>query len=133
MISLPNLKNLKILSLGRNFLKKIEKLEDNSGTLEELWLSYNQIDKLDGLNTLKKLRILYLSNNLIKNFDELTKLRECSSLEDLLLRGNPCYEGLTKEQTRIEVIRRLPKIKKIDGMLVTDTEREAAQAAGEIN
>jgi dynein axonemal light chain 1 len=100
---LPGLKQLKILSLGRNQIKKVEKLEDNASTLEELWLSYNQIDKLDGLTGMKRLRVLYLSNNTIKNFDELLKLRELPALEDILLVGNPCYDGLTKEQRRIEV------------------------------
>ena len=126
---LPGLKALKILSLGRNLIKKIEKLEDNASTLEELWLSYNQIDKLEGLAGMKRLRVLYLSNNAIKSFDELIKLRELPALEDILLLGNPCYEGLTKEQRRVEVVKRLPKIKKLDGTLVTDTEREAAVAA----
>lgn len=123
---LPGLKNLKILSLGRNVLKRIDNLSDNSNTLEELWLSYNQIDKLEGLTGMRKLRVLYLSNNAIKNFDELLKLRELPSLEELLLIGNPCYEGLTKEQRRIEVLKRVPKIKKLDGVVVADTEREAA-------
>jgi len=71
---LPGLKNLRILSLGRNNIKKIEKLEDLAGTLEELWLSYNKIEKLDGLTGMNKLRVLFLSNNKIKNFDELVKL-----------------------------------------------------------
>jgi hypothetical protein len=38
--------NLRILSLGRNLLKKIENVEVVADTLEELWLSYNQIEKL---------------------------------------------------------------------------------------
>ncbi len=38
MINLPGMTELKILSLGRNNLKKIEKLEDVAGTLEQLWL-----------------------------------------------------------------------------------------------
>jgi dynein light chain 1 len=129
IIPLPTLKSLKILSLGRNQLKKIEKLEDNAATLEELWLSYNQIDKLDGLTGMKKLRVLYLSNNMIKGFDELMKLRELPALEDLLLIGNPFYEGLTKEQRRVEVLKRVPKIKKLDGVVVSDTERDAAMGA----
>ena len=127
---LPGLKNLKILSLGRNLLKRIDNLSDNANTLEELWLSYNQIDKLEGLTGMRKLRVLYLSNNAIKNFDELIKLRELPALEDLLLLGNPCYEGLTKEQRRIEVLKRVPKIKKLDGTVVSDTEREAALGIG---
>ena len=49
MIALPKLKSLRILSLGRNNIKRIMALEDVGPTLEELWLSYNQIEKLDGL------------------------------------------------------------------------------------
>jgi dynein light chain 1 len=42
------MESLQILSLGRNLIKKIEGLEPVADTLEELWLSYNQIDKLVG-------------------------------------------------------------------------------------
>ena len=38
-----------VLSLGRNLIKKIEGLDGVSDTLEELWISYNLIDKLAGL------------------------------------------------------------------------------------
>lgn len=44
--SLSGLENLRILSLGRNLLKKIENVEPVAETLQELWLSYNQIEKL---------------------------------------------------------------------------------------
>lgn len=37
-------------------------------TLEELWISYNLIEKLKGLHVMKKLRILYMSNNLVKDW-----------------------------------------------------------------
>ncbi len=71
---LAGLKNLKILSLARNQISKIQKLDDVSGTLEELWISYNMIEKLDGLKNLKKLKKLYIGNNRIKRFDELNAL-----------------------------------------------------------
>lgn len=56
--SLSGMDNLHILSLGRNLLKKIENVEVVADTLEELWLSYNQIEKLvscpaDCVRTLK--------------------------------------------------------------------------------
>ena len=35
------LKNLRILSIGRNNIKRVAGLEDVSQTLEELWISYN--------------------------------------------------------------------------------------------
>ena len=38
-----------MLSLGRNLIKKIENLDGVVDTLEELWMSYNQLEKLVGL------------------------------------------------------------------------------------
>eukprot|EP00976_Prorocentrum_cordatum_P064012 1177313-Prorocentrum_minimum.AAC.5 len=55
--------HLTILSLGRNLIKKIENLDGVADTLEELWISYNLIDKLTNIEKLTKLRILYISNN----------------------------------------------------------------------
>ena len=74
MIPLPKLKSLRILSLGRNNIKRIMALEDVGATLEELWISYNQIEKLDGLQPCVKLSVLYMSNNKIKTFDEISKI-----------------------------------------------------------
>lgn len=44
--SLSGMDNLKILSLGRNQIKKIENLDGVADTLEELWMSYNVLEKL---------------------------------------------------------------------------------------
>lgn len=38
--------NLKILALGRNQIKKIENLDSVADTLEELWISYNILERL---------------------------------------------------------------------------------------
>jgi dynein light chain 1 len=74
MITLPKLKSLRILSLGRNNIKRIMALEEIGLTLEELWLSYNQIEKLDGLGPCIKLTNLFMSNNRIKSWEEVAKL-----------------------------------------------------------
>jgi hypothetical protein len=68
---------LTVLSLGRNNIKKIENLEPVADTLEELWLSYNQIERVNGIECCKKLQVVYLSNNKIKaweGFDKLVRL-----------------------------------------------------------
>jgi dynein axonemal light chain 1 len=70
-----------------------------------------------------------MSNNRIKNFDELSKLSVLPHLEDLLLVGNPIYENLSTEESRKEVISRLPNLKKLDGDVVTEAERAAATGA----
>ena len=73
--SQTNLKaKLKILSLGRNQIKKIENLDGVSDTLEQLWLSYNNIEKLSGIEKLKKLKVLYISNNKVDKWPEFEKL-----------------------------------------------------------
>ena len=66
--------NLKILSLGRNNIKSLTGLEAVGDTLEELWISYNSIEKLKGINVLKKLKVLYMSNNSVKDMNEFVKL-----------------------------------------------------------
>lgn len=126
IISLGGLTKLKILSLGRNLIKKIEKLEDIAGSLEELWISYNQISTLDGLSACSNLTTLYISNNLIKQWSELDKLACLPNLRDVLFVGNPIYDEMPREQARIEVLKRLPQVAKIDGDMVKPTERELA-------
>ena len=43
-------------------------------TLKQLWISYNEIEKLDSLKNLANLEILYIGNNLIAKIDELNYL-----------------------------------------------------------
>merc|ERR1719183_2669772 len=92
LIPLAGMKKLRILSLGRNQIKKIEKLDDLADTLEELWISYNLISSLDGLAQLSKLQVLYISNNGLKSYDELEKLSGLAELRDVLFIGNPMCE-----------------------------------------
>ena len=128
------LPNLKILSLARNKVKKIDGLQAVAGSLEQLWLSYNEIRDVDGVLCCPKLRVLYLSNNNIKDWGEIEKLRSISSLEDILLVGNPIYSDdsiADPQAARIRVIQCIPHIQKIDGVVVTPVEVEAAAAAAQ--
>jgi hypothetical protein len=84
MVPLTGMAKLRVLSLGRNLIKKIEGLavrgdgcrpldartlpprtplpcgcawlQDVAGTLEQLWLSYNQIASLDGIQASRRTR-----------------------------------------------------------------------------
>ena len=128
-VAFTGLKNLKILSLGRNVIKKIEKLDDLGDTLQELWISYNQISALEGLHSMNNLTTLYMSNNNLKSFAELEKIAGLPNLKDVLFVGNPMYEGLSPQEARIEVLRKLPKLAKIDGAMVLQRDRDDAAAA----
>jgi hypothetical protein len=47
-----------------------------NGTLEELWISYNSIEKFDGILTMKKLRVNLSKRKLGKIFFYLGSLYE---------------------------------------------------------
>ena len=55
MINLPNLRNLEILSLGRNMIKKISGLEEVGNSLKELWISYKLYRKIRWVTAMLKI------------------------------------------------------------------------------
>ncbi|KAI8922720.1 hypothetical protein BC831DRAFT_404630 [Entophlyctis helioformis] len=114
--NLHGLSYLRVLSLGRNYIKKIEGLEAVADTLEELWISYNLIEKLNGVECCKKLKILYASNNKIKAWDGIATAQTLPVLEDLLLFGNPLEEKATADGNWVqEMSKRFPVLRKLDG------------------
>lgn len=123
---LKELKKLKVLSLGRNSIRKIEQLDIPQ--LEQLWLSYNKIDKLTGLDKLKSLRVLYMSNNLISSWTEIDRLaNQCPDLVDVLFINNPiCNSAPSNQEYRYMMLQRLPKLVKLDGVPVDPEEKEEA-------
>ncbi|KYO00816.1 dynein light chain 1 [Plasmodium gaboni] len=126
LIPMSGLKNIEILSLGRNCIKKIQYLEDISGTLKQLWLSYNYIDKLDNLQSLKKLQVLYIFHNKIKSIEEIDKLNTLPELVELGLKGNPIYEGKTNEYMKLLILKKLPQLKIVDNETITEKQRNDA-------
>lgn len=84
---LSALRHLKILSLGRNYIKAFTGLESLADTLEELWISYNFIEKMKGVLGMRKLKVLHMSNNNVKEWAEVNKLVEMESLKDFLFVG----------------------------------------------
>ena len=129
MVPFNNLPKLKILSLGRNKISRIDGLSSIAASLEQLWMSYNNVGTLDGVLCCQKLEVLYMSNNKIRGWAEVEKLRGLPNLKDLLLKGNPIYEDFdSEEEQRIAVLKCVPQVTKIDGKLVTPIEREQASA-----
>ncbi|XP_056282007.1 dynein axonemal light chain 1 [Pseudoliparis swirei] len=125
--NLNGLKNLRILSLGRNNIKSLNGLEAVGETLEELWISYNLIEKLKGVQSMKKLRVFYMSNNLVKDWVEFVRLADLPCLADLVFVGNPLEEKHSAEGTWMdEASKRLPNLRKLDGNPIIKQEEEEA-------
>ena len=103
-----------ILALSRNNIKNLNGLDAVGDTLEQLWISNNNIEKLKGVHVLKKLKVLFMANNTVKvrpfkdqnspnfrkiqiltslsNFQdwgEFNKLADLQQLVDLSFVGNP--------------------------------------------
>lgn len=102
-------------------------MDEVGATLKELWLSYNQIEKLEGLQSCVKLTNLYIGHNKIKNLDEVAKLSQLPSLRDLLVANNPFYGDKSREDMKPSIIKRLPDLKILDGQVVSEAVKEMAQ------
>merc|ERR1712166_490361 len=91
MVNLAALENLEILSMGRNNIRKIENLDGVGDHLEQLWISYNGITSLNGLENCKRLKVLYVGNNKINDLKEIAKLAQLPALEEVVLYGIPVH------------------------------------------
>ena len=98
-------------------------------SLKELWISYNEIEKLDGLKSLVRLEKLYIGNNLIAKIDELNNLTGLTELKDVVFKGNPfalvnptLYDSKPSDKDPSEIYpeiqKRLPYVEIIDGNTV---------------
>ncbi len=126
MVPITGLKKLEVLSLGRNQIKKIYGLEEIGGNLKELWISYNQIEKLDGLAPhCTALQVLYIAHNKVKDWNELEKIKELPALTNCVFLGNDMYEKFpTKEEGRMQVLKRIQKLSMVDNVMVTESDKQ---------
>jgi dynein light chain 1 len=131
MVPFNGMKNLEVLSLSRNQIRKITGLDEVGATLKQLWLSYNIIDSLSGLSNCTALEVLYLAHNRIKDWGEVDKLADLKKLQSLVLLGNDIYDKLGSEaEARIMVVKKLsPTLDLLDGRS-TNEERKGLGEEG---
>ena len=77
---------------------------------------------------LQKLTTLYVSNNRIKNWEEVAKCSQLADLTTVLFIGNPIYTLPTKQENWPMVVRKIPNIQTVDGAMVTAALRAEAEA-----
>ena len=157
--------NLVILSLGRNSIKRLDGIQAAGSTLEQcvcvcmcvshvsyinifptihptskrrLWISYNAIDSLKGIENMHRLNVLYASNNMISSWEEIDRLAHLEQLRDVLFIGNPLHARYHQGGTKgggngaaspdgpaiyvKEMRKRLKHLKKLDGKLLDSTQ-----------
>jgi len=117
--------NLKTLVLSFNEIHKIEGL-DSLTNLELLELGFNFIKRIEGLQNLTALKNLELNNNLIYRMEDVNVFRKSNpALTELNLSNNAISE---MKSYRILVLHRLETVTTLDGKAISDEERRAAAA-----
>ena len=77
---------------------------------------------------LQKLTTLFISNNKIKNWEEVAKCSQLADLANVLFLGNPIYTLPGKGENSPMVVRKIPNIQTVDGAMVTAALRAEAEA-----
>ena len=121
---LQALTNLRDLVLDRNKIKAIgEHSFVGNRKLLELHLEDNRLRELSYISTLQSLQRLYLANNRIQDMAELDKLESLPQLIEVNLTNNAISRRLLH---RPILVFRQPNLQTIDGIPVTDEERQKA-------
>eukprot|EP00232_Nephroselmis_pyriformis_P000717 CAMPEP_0182914760 /NCGR_PEP_ID=MMETSP0034_2-20130328/38734_1 /TAXON_ID=156128 /ORGANISM="Nephroselmis pyriformis, Strain CCMP717" /LENGTH=451 /DNA_ID=CAMNT_0025051543 /DNA_START=72 /DNA_END=1427 /DNA_ORIENTATION=+ len=140
--------SLEEVALHQQEIERIENLGQLARELKIIYMQNNLIGKLENLHRLKQLEYINLAvNNILKienlqrceslnkldltvNFVDKAGLLSVNSLEvnynlrELFLSGNPCtdFEGYRKY-----VVATLPQLKRLDGEVITPSERIVAK------
>ena len=77
---------------------------------------------------LQKLHTFYISNNIIKNTDEIAKCSQLADLKTVLFKGNPVYTDPELKNNWPMVLKKIPHVESIDGTMVTAALRAEAEA-----
>ncbi|XP_063544398.1 protein tilB homolog isoform X4 [Cydia strobilella] len=97
--------------------------------VEVLAFSINKIRSLQDFAGCRLLRELYVRKNEIKDLREIRHLRHLTALTSLWLDENPCTHH---PQYRLTVLRNLPRLEKLDNVVVQQEELEEAQRRGSL-
>lgn len=115
-----NLRNLRILWLSRSGITDLDGITVLE-LLEELYVSFNDIEDLSPLSVHDTLSVLDLEANNVDDVDQLETLSTCPMLMSLNLEGNPI--DAVPHYRRV-VVTIIPQLELVDDEDVTEEDRE---------
>ncbi|XP_058953433.2 cilia- and flagella-associated protein 410 [Pocillopora verrucosa] len=121
--SLENVKNLNFWGSDLSDISVLRQMPN----VEVLSLSVNNISSLEDFAHCPRLRELYLRKNSIEDISEIGCLKNLPKLRVLWLSDNPCANV---EHYRMTVLKNLPKLTKLDTVVVEESEVEEAAKEG---
>ena len=71
---------------------------------------------------------MFISNNRIKSWDEVSKVGQLPDIKNILLVCNPIYGDKSKEENAPYVVKRIPQIENVDGKMVSPAIRKIAES-----
>ncbi|XP_069066189.1 dynein regulatory complex subunit 3 isoform X2 [Pleurodeles waltl] len=107
-------------NLSFNNIEKIGGL-DALVKLEDLSLYNNRISQIENLDTLKKLQVLSIGNNNLTSLENLIYLRGFKDLRTLNIAGNPICDN---EQHKVFIAAHIPQLVYLDFRLIDHNVRE---------
>ncbi|KAK0052192.1 leucine-rich repeat-containing protein 9 [Biomphalaria pfeifferi] len=122
---LDGLHDLRELVLDKNKIKQISETSfSNQWNLQELHIEENRLKEISGLSSLENMMRLYMGSNRIADQMELEKLDSLHNLCEISLANNPIARRMIH---RIILVHRLPRLLVIDGIPVSEEERNKAE------
>ena len=124
---------MKSLHFASNGIKQwicIENIARVFPCLENLIVSENSFEGIKGdsvESVFPKLSKLSVSKTKINNWDSVDYLRKFPALNDIRLIGIPLLKKHGEDERRKLLISRLPNAKKLNGSVISETERENAE------
>lgn len=121
---LEGLHDLRELVLDRNKIKSVSEFAfANQWNLQELHMEENRLREVGPLGCLENLQRLYLGSNRVQDISELEKLDSLGNLVELSVVNNAVARRLMH---RVVLVFRMPQLMIIDGIPVSDEERNKA-------
>jgi len=106
-----SLRNLRVLWMSRTLLQDLAGIAAMP-CLEELYVSFNNVQDLAPLSTHEALRLIDLEGNLVDDFEEVESLANIATLREVNLSLNPFWkcDGVTRES----VLEFIPQLEVLD-------------------
>ncbi|KAF4705304.1 leucine rich repeat containing 56 [Perkinsus olseni] len=104
------LSGLVVLNLSRSHLSDLSGMSSLLPSLQELYLAFNCLTTINGIEWMDSLQIVDLEGNSIPSIDQLSALATCSSVWQLSLEGNP----VTRKASLKEILELVPALEVLD-------------------
>ena len=116
-------KNVRVLHIARCELKEVQGIQAFE-QLEELYISFNEMDDLFDISFLEHLQILDFEGNNVQALDQLMYLRRLKKLTDVNFKHNPVSSGLNAIQYLQQVSETVANLEILDDEIVTSSKEE---------